>query len=492
MNCKKEDLLLYAVTDRSWLRGETLYSQVEKALQGGVTLVQLREKNMTQEEFLQEAKEIRELCRQYQVPLLINDNVEIASAIDADGVHVGQNDMEVKEARAKLGPDKIIGVTAKTIEQAQLAEQNGADYLGVGAVFYTTSKADAREITHETLKEICSAVQIPVVAIGGITSENVTQLTGSGIDGIAVISAIFAQDDIRSAAKALKEQTARVVHPSKAPAASGPKAVLTIAGSDSSGGAGIQADLKTMLANGVYGMSAITALTAQNTTGVTAIMEVTPEFLKEELDNIFTDIYPDAVKIGMVSSAALIRTIACSLKDYRPSNIVVDPVMVATSGARLIAEDAIAALKEELLPLASVVTPNIPEAEVLSGIAITSNEEMIQAARIISETYHCAVLCKGGHKINDANDLLYKDGQAQWFCGKRIDNPNTHGTGCTLSSAIASNLAKGFSMKASVKRAKDYISGALGAMLDLGKGSGPMDHGFCLTGEFARSAPENE
>ena len=268
------------------------------------------------------------------------------------------------------------------------------------------------------------------------------------------------------------------------------KTALTIAGSDSSGGAGIQADLKTMLANGVYGMSAITALTAQNTTGVTAIMEVTPEFLKEELDNIFADIYPDAVKIGMVSSAALIQTIANSLREYHAANIVVDPVMVATSGARLISEDAIAALTQELLPLASVVTPNIPEAEVLSGITITNDKEMTEAARIISETYHCAVLCKGGHKINDASDLLYKDGQAQWFHGKRIPNPNTHGTGCTLSSAIASNLAKGFSLTDSVRRAKDYISGALEAMLDIGKGSGPMNHGFHLTGEFTRSAED--
>lgn len=270
------------------------------------------------------------------------------------------------------------------------------------------------------------------------------------------------------------------------------KTALTIAGSDSSGGAGIQADLKTMLANGVYGMSAITALTAQNTTGVTAIMEVTPDFLKEELDNIFTDIYPDAVKIGMVSSAALIRTIAASLREYHASNIVVDPVMVATSGARLINEEAVTALKEELLPLSCVVTPNIPEAEVLSGIKVTSDEDMIRAARIISETYCCAVLCKGGHKINDANDLLYKDGQALWFQGRRIHNPNTHGTGCTLSSAIASNLAKGFDLETSVKRAKDYISGALEAMLDLGKGSGPMNHGFNVTGEFARATSNSD
>ena len=194
-----------------------------------------------------------------------------------------------------------------------------------------------------------------------------------------------------------------------------------------------------MLANGVYAMSAITALTAQNTTGVTAIMEVTPEFLGEELDNIFTDIYPDAVKIGMVSSGALIEKIADKLEEYKAKNIVVDPVMVATSGAKLISDEAIGTLKQRLLPIASVLTPNIPEAEVLAEMEIHTAEDMIEAAKKISDRYHCAVLCKGGHKLNDANDLLYRNGSYRWFEGKRIDNPNTHGTGCTLSSAIASN-----------------------------------------------------
>ena len=262
------------------------------------------------------------------------------------------------------------------------------------------------------------------------------------------------------------------------------KTALSIAGSDSSGGAGIQADIKTMTANGVYAMTAITALTAQNTTGVTGIMEVTPEFLAQQLDSIFTDIRPDAVKIGMVSSSALIQVIAEKLKEYKAENIVVDPVMVATSGSKLISDDAIETLKTCLMPLSSILTPNIPEAEVLSGMKVETEEEMILAAKKISETFHCAVLCKGGHQLNDANDLLYRDGEYKWFHGKRIQNPNTHGTGCTLSSAIASNLAKGYSMDESVKRAKDYISEALEAMLDLGKGSGPMKHCFNITGKY--------
>lgn len=262
------------------------------------------------------------------------------------------------------------------------------------------------------------------------------------------------------------------------------RTALTIAGSDSSGGAGIQADIKTMTMNGVYAMSAITALTAQNTTGVQGISEVTPEFLGMQIDSVCTDIRPDAVKIGMVSSAELISVIAEKLTLYQFKNIVADPVMVATSGAKLICEDAVAVLKERLLPLATLVTPNIPEAEVLSGMKIKSADDMLRAAEHISSTYHCAVLCKGGHSLNDANDLLYYDGKYRWFYGMRIDNPNTHGTGCTLSSAIASNLAKGQDLFDAVENAKAYISGALSAMLDLGAGCGPMNHAFDLKEKY--------
>ena len=264
------------------------------------------------------------------------------------------------------------------------------------------------------------------------------------------------------------------------------KTALTIAGSDSSGGAGIQADIKTMTANGVYAMSAVTALTAQNTTGVYGILESTPEFLASQLDCIFTDIFPDAVKTGMVSSTGLIEVIAGKLKQYKAKNIVVDPVMVATSGSRLISQEAVDALKELLLPLATVLTPNIPEAEVLSGLTISGPADMEKAAQAIGEAYGCAVLCKGGHDLNDANDLLWRNGTCKWFHGRRIDNPNTHGTGCTLSSAIASNLAKGYDLDTAVERAKAYLSGALAAMLDLGAGQGPMDHLFDLKGEYVR------
>ena len=473
MKCSKEMMQLYGVTDRSWLGARTLYEQVEAAIKGGTTIIQLREKKMPEEAFLQEARELKMLCNAYGIPLIINDNISVALAADADGVHIGQGDMELKQAREILGPDKIIGVSAHNVEEAILAEKNGADYLGAGAVFSTASKQDVTNLSMETLKEICASVSIPVVAIGGISEENIDQLKGTGISGTAVISALFAQPDVCQAAIRLREKLSYVVERDKKM-----RTALTIAGSDSSGGAGIQADIKTMLANGVYAMSAITALTAQSTLGVSGIMEVSPEFLGQQMDCIFTDIRPDAVKIGMVSSGELISVIAEKLIQYQAENIVVDPVMVSTSGSRLISEEAVELLKKKLLPLAAVVTPNIPEAEVLFGNSIKTPEDMERAAERIGETYHCAVLLKGGHQLNDANDYLWQAGEGRWFVGKRINNPNTHGTGCTLSSAIASNLAKGYSLEVSVQNAKEYLSGALRAMLNLGAGSGPLDHGF--------------
>ena len=258
------------------------------------------------------------------------------------------------------------------------------------------------------------------------------------------------------------------------------KIALTVAGSDCSGGAGIQADIKTMTMHGVYAMRAITAMTAQNTTGVRAIQESTPEFLRQQLDAVFEDIRPDAVKIGMVSSAELIRVIADRLQFYEAGNVVVDPVMVASAGSSLIRQEAVQVLVRELLPLATLLTPNIPETQVLSGLTIRDRDDMIAAVKKIGDECRCAVLLKGGHSLNDANDILYAGGELCWYDGKRIDNPNTHGTGCTLSSAIAANLALGFDLTESIRRAKEYLSGALSAMLNLGKGSGPIDHMYAL------------
>lgn len=474
----KKAMCLYAVTDRAWTGRQTLIEQVEDAIKGGVTCVQLREKDMPDDEFLKEALEIKEICKKYSVPFIINDNVEVAVKSGADGIHVGQSDMQAQNVRELIGDKMILGVSAQTVEQAIEAEKAGADYLGVGAVFHTDTKTDADDVNHDTLREICDAVNIPVVAIGGIKKDNIMELRGTDIDGVALVSAIFAAEDIEKECKELYSLSKAMINRTKT--------ALTIAGSDSSGGAGIQADIKTMTANGVYAMSAITALTSQNTMGVKGIFEVTPEFLKEQLDCVFSDIFPDAVKIGMVASGELINVIADRLKFYNAKNIIVDPVMVATSGSRLIENDAITTLKNELLPLATLVTPNIPEAEVLSGMKITSKTDMLSVAEKISKEYGCAVLLKGGHSINDANDLLYSDGRYEWFCGKRINNPNTHGTGCTLSSAIASNMAKGFTLEKSVERAKDYISGALSDRMNLGQGSGPLNHAFDIKGEFSK------
>lgn len=470
MKFNNDMLRLYAVTDRHWTGEKTLYEQVRDVLMGGATCLQLREKDLDEASFYEEAKNIKELCRLFDVPFIINDNVMLAKEIDADGVHVGQDDMACVKAREILGPDKIIGVSAHTIEEARIAKEQGADYLGVGAIFPTSSKDDAEVLGIERLKEMTDTVDLPMVAIGGISYDNCLLLKDTGIDGIAVISALFGQKNIKQATIDLKKRVDALYETMHT--------CLTIAGSDSSGGAGIQADLKTMLANKVFGMSAITALTAQNTTGVTDIMNVTPEFLESQIRAVFDDIYPEAVKIGMVSSKTLIHTIVEMLKHYDAKHIVVDPVMVATSGAKLISDEAISTLKEELLPIAEVITPNIPETEVLTDMEVKTVEDMEIAAKKIYDTYHCAVLVKGGHQLNDANDYLYNGEKGTWFKGHRIDNSNTHGTGCTLSSAIASNLAKGYTLEESVRHAKTYLSGAIGAMSDLGQGSGPMDHGY--------------
>lgn len=467
----RKHLRLYAVTDRAWTGKQTLLEQLEAALQGGVTMVQLREKELDQDAFTAEAMQVKTLCRKYGVPLLINDNVDVALRIGADGVHVGVEDTPVEEIRKRVPPGFLIGATAKTIPQAQAAQAAGADYLGVGALYPSPTKRGAIPVTREELRAICASVDIPAVAIGGIGPEQIPELKGCGIAGVAVVSALFGAADIQAAAQSLRHQVAEHIEPMKT--------ALAIAGSDPSGGAGIQADLKTMTLHGVYAMSVLTALTAQNTTGVFGIHEVPPDFLGQQLDAVLEDIPPDAVKIGMISSAPLVEVIADRLRAYQSPNIVLDPVMVSTSGSRLMETGAVTALKRQLLPLVDLVTPNIPEAEVLSGRAVETPQDMETAARTISETYGCAVLCKGGHRVNDANDLLCtKEGVLRWFPGRRIDNPNTHGTGCTLSSAIAANLARGWDVSKAIQGAKNYLSQALADQLDLGRGRGPMNHAF--------------
>lgn len=469
MMLDRNSLNLYLVTDRRWHEENEFLEKIEECLKAGVTFLQIREKNIEYDLFLKRAIEMKQLAEKYDIPFVVNDNLEIAIESNADGIHIGQGDLPASEVRKKLGDDKILGVSVGTAEEAKKAERDGADYLGVGAVFSTGSKSDAISVEQSEVKKICQAVNIPVIAIGGISKENVLDLQGLGLVGAAVISAILSKKDIIKATRDLKIRTKQILQDKVAK-------TLTIAGSDCSGGAGIQADLKAMSACGCYAMSVITALTAQNTTGVYGIEDCSAEFVSNQMKCIFEDIMPDAVKIGMVSSVDIIETIAKGLDDYNPKHIVLDPVMVTTSGSKLLKDEAVEALKKKLIPMASIITPNLSEAEILSGKRILSEDDMVEAAKAISNYYHGYILIKGGHLQKNANDLLYKAGNIDWIKGKRIENSNTHGTGCTLSSAIASYLAKGMNVKESVVEAKNYLTRALEDQMNLGCGSGPLNH----------------
>lgn len=258
------------------------------------------------------------------------------------------------------------------------------------------------------------------------------------------------------------------------------KTILTIAGSDCSGGAGIQADIKTITVHGMYAMSVITALTAQNTMGISGIYDVDPEFVGQQLDSIFTDIIPDCIKIGMVVSSDIVKVIADKLKQYKAGTVIVDPVMVSSSGSRLLSEEAQDTLVKDLFPIATLLTPNILEAQVLSGKVITTRQQQEETAVLLGQSYQTAVLIKGGHRIGEAEDVLWENGEIHWYKASRINNDNTHGTGCTLSSAIACQLAKGETMKDSISKAKEYLTGAIKAGLNLGHGSGPLNHSYPL------------
>ncbi|MDY2777139.1 MAG: bifunctional hydroxymethylpyrimidine kinase/phosphomethylpyrimidine kinase [Collinsella sp.] len=488
----REGMRLYGVTDRTWLGDRDLADVVADALAGGATFIQLREKHARPDEIRSLARRLMPICRAAGVPFVIDDEVELAREVGADGVHVGQSDIACAEARRILGPDAIIGVSAQTVEEARAAEAAGADYLGVGALIPTATKPDAVDVSADELQRICEAVNIPVVGIGGLSASTLDVLDGTGVAGAAVVSALFAAQDARSAARELREALDEIldggdVFPDLPLPEPDLPAVLSIAGSDSSGGAGIQADIKTITAHGLFAETAVTALTAQNTTGVRSVLESTPRFVTDQIDAVFEDIPPAAVKVGMVSSAAIIDSISDALARWDATNIVVDPVMVATSGARLIDEDAVSALVGRLIPLATVITPNIPEAETLLGAPIATEADQERAALELADRLGCAVLVKGGHGSNDANDVLATpdmdegspDGQASratWFRHPRIETENTHGTGCTLSSAIACGLARGLELDDAVAAAKSYLTGALATGLDLGQGSGPVDH----------------
>ena len=461
---------LYAITDRTYDALRPLPLAVKQAIQGGATCIQLRDKHAlpTTES---DARAVADLCRYAGIPFIVNDDVALACRVDADGVHVGQDDTSCAEARAALGSDKIIGVSVHTVEEAKQAEAQGADYVGVGALFATPTKPDAHVVAPEELKAITETLSIPVVAIGGLNLDTLDTLEYSGVDGAAVVSAVFGADDVADATMRLRRKVEQVL--GRRPS------VVTIAGSDSSGGAGIQADLKTMEANSVFGQSALAALTAQNTLGVTDVFNVPPEFVTAQVRAIFADIVPDAVKIGMLSDARVVRAVAQTLQEVQTRNVVLDPVMVATSGAELSTTAAVQAMVETLFPLAVVITPNLSEARVLAGCVIDTKSDMEHAARLILDKGVRAVLIKGGHLKGCADDLLMtKAGETYWFEGEIIETKDTHGTGCSLSSAIASYLAKGYALPFAVEQAKAYVAGALCHDIHLGKGSGPLNHSW--------------
>ncbi|WP_288240402.1 thiamine phosphate synthase [uncultured Bifidobacterium sp.] len=537
------DLRAYFVVGPDDTKGRPVTDVVAAALRGGATFVQLRAKHADARELTDMARAIANVIdsagKADTVAFVIDDRADVAwqcrqLGIKIDGVHIGQDDMMPEQARAMLGPDAIIGLSAETLQHIATANalpDGVVDYIGAGPLHYTATKPEAAAVEADGTKHalgiagaqsLCDASRYPVVVGGGVHTDDIPALARTTAAGWFVVSAIAAADDPESATRQLisawtairgEQRHGYAAAGIAAPTASssipflphwrtkqphGLPPVLTVAGSDSSGGAGIQADLKTMMANGVFGMSAITSLTAQNTTGVRDVQNAEPRVLAEQVDAVFEDIPPMAVKIGMVSSADLIETIAERLSAHQARNIVLDPVMVATSGAKLIDDDAVAALTSKLFPLATVITPNMPETEALLEQAlqerssaddapaarllsagIRTEADMEMAGRTLAEHFGCAVLVKGGHGVKDANDVLVEpDGTATWFTSPRIDNPNTHGTGCTLSSAIASHLALGETLPQAVRSAKDYLTGALAEQLDLGRGSGPMDHAW--------------
>lgn len=438
------------------------------ALEGGVSIIQYRNKTRSLTLQREDARQLLKLCRSFDATFLVNDNPELAVAVDADGVHLGQNDAPVAAARQLLGSGKLIGVSTRTVEQALRAETQGVDYIAIGSIYPTSTKQDAVEVGLQMLEKVRRAVKIPVVAIGGIQRDLAPAVLEAGADALAVISAIGDDPDPRIAAR---ELALLFNHNQDYPRGR----VLTVAGSDSGGGAGIQADLKTITLLGGYAMSAVTALTAQNTLGVTGIHPCPADFVTEQLETVLVDLGADTIKTGMLFSGEIVSTVASAI-DRHGLLAVVDPVMIAKGGAPLLQQQAIDALKTELLPFTYLLTPNLPEAEALSGVAIENESEMERAARKLQAMGARNVLIKGGHLQGEAVDLLLAGKELYRFPSQRFNTPNTHGTGCTFSAAIATLLAQGLPLPEAVKKAKHFISAAIRTAPSLGGGHGPVNH----------------
>lgn len=456
---------LYLITDH----GENLVERVESAI-GHACALQFRSKEHSPGEKLRLGRELRDLCRGAGVLFIVNDDLDLAVELDADGVHLGQEDGDPAHARRRLGEERLIGISTHDMEEAVAAEAAGADYIGFGAMYPTTSKEISHLAGPALLAGIRPRVSIPVVAIGGIDRDNAPAVIDAGADCLAVISAVMSHPEPGLAAAEIATLFNR-----RLPFPRG--SVLTVAGSDSGGGAGIQADLKTITLLGAYGASVITAMTAQNTRGVSGIQAATPEFVSLQLDTVLADIPIDVVKTGMLFSAPIIKALADSLQKFDRRLVVVDPVMIAKGGASLIDDSAVSALKTELLPLTYLLTPNLPEAEALTGINISDTGDMEAAARELCRMGTRNVLIKGGHMAGDqATDLWFDGRTVSLYQSIRQDTVNTHGTGCSLASAIAAFLARGEPLPTAIGLAKEYITNAIRLARPLGKGHGPVNH----------------
>lgn len=494
------DLSLYLVTDRPLSGGRDMAWIVREAAAGGVTMVQLREKECSTAEFIALARELKRALQPLGIPLIINDRVDVALAVDADGVHIGQSDMPYETARQLLGPSKIIGLSVETMEEVIAANALDVDYIGISPVYATPTKTDTlAPFGLEGIEEVMRLSRHRCVAIGGMNRNTIGEVIARGVEGVAVVSAIVAADSPREAS----EELAAIIRNNRIGSESSNRLgtsdnnsqlsslnfqlakVLTIAGSDSGGGAGIQADIKSISANGCFAASAITAITAQNTLGVNAVEGLSIDIIEGQIDAVLSDIGADSIKIGMLHSAEVVQCVARMLRKYNIKDVVLDPVMVSTSGHRLIEESAIEVLKAELMPMARVTTPNIPEAEILLGEAISKQGDLPAAARRLAEKYGVSVLLKAGHLVNDELiDIFYnhETEEVVELSARRVDTRNTHGTGCTLSSAFAAQLAKGLSLTEAARAAKHYINQAIihGAHQEIGHGHGPVAHFYEL------------
>jgi len=456
---------LYLITDQ----GESLLERVSDALPY-TKVLQFRSKDHAPAEKKRLGMELRKLCLGSGTLFIVNDDPQLARELDADGVHLGQEDGDPAEARRIIGEEKLIGISTHSPQEALAAEAAGADYIGFGAMFPTCSK----EITHlpgiESLVETRKAVSLPIVAIGGIGRDNAPSVIDAGADALAVISAVMSHHEPSLAAAELDLLFNRRKTLPRG-------TVLTVAGSDSGGGAGIQADLKTITLLGSYGTSAITALTAQNTLGVTGIHPAPADFVAAQLDAVLSDIPVDVIKTGMLFSADIVRAVAERLSSFGKRILIVDPVMIAKGGADLISSLAVDALKNRLLPMTYLLTPNIPEAEALTGMRIVSDEEMRKAARMLQGAGARNILIKGGHADGEESvDLLFENNSFTRFASPRTDTANTHGTGCTLAAAIATFLAQGNPLPEAIRKAKQFITDAIRLAQPLGHGHGPVNH----------------